>query len=87
MLDEGLIFTGEVLESTVYKVKHGYPIYTTGYEGRLQALVDFFGKFSGVHSIGRQGSFSYHNTHVSMKMGYDLARKIEQEQASYSKNK
>jgi protoporphyrinogen oxidase len=77
LVDEGLLRAGDVLERHVYKVAHGYPIYSVGYEGDLrEALAGIATAAVNVHTIGRQGRFAYVNTHVAMKMGYDLARRL-----------
>jgi protoporphyrinogen oxidase len=76
LLAEGLITRNDVLEKNSYKIKHGYPIYSVGYENHLEHLENFLAQYRGIYSIGRQGSFSYHNTHVSMKMGMDLGENL-----------
>jgi protoporphyrinogen oxidase len=77
LVDEGLLRAGDVLERHVFKVAHGYPIYSVGYEADLrEALAGIAAAAVNVHTIGRQGRFAYVNTHVAMKMGYDLARRL-----------
>jgi protoporphyrinogen oxidase len=77
LVEEGLLREDEVLERHVFKAEHGYPIYAVGYEEDLRATLAGVARAAdNVHSIGRQGRFAYVNTHVAMKMGYDLARRV-----------
>lgn len=77
LVAEGLIRADEVIERHVFKTAHGYPIYAVGYEADLRAALDgLAAAVDNVHTIGRQGRFAYVNTHVAMKMAYDLARRV-----------
>jgi protoporphyrinogen oxidase len=75
---DGLLTEADVLESHVFKAEHGYPIYRVGYEQHLASVLAGIARYENLFTIGRQGRFAYVNTHVAMKMGYDLARQIAQ---------
>ena len=53
-----------------------YPIYRVGYEQQLATALAELEKYENVFTIGRQGRFAYINTHVAMKMGYEIARDL-----------
>jgi protoporphyrinogen oxidase len=74
---EGLFSGKDVLEAHVFKVEHGYPIYRLGYENHLKKALAGLEEITNLHTIGRQGKFAYINTHVAIKMGYELAKKIQ----------
>ena len=73
---ENLLDLAHVKEAHVFRTRYGYPIYHLGFENDLTAVQELLGNLPNVHSIGRQGQFAYINTHIAMKMGYDLARQI-----------
>lgn len=77
LADEGLLNPDDVLETHVFKAEYGYPIYRVGYEAALKSTLDGIASYQNIHTIGRQGRFAYINTHIAMKMGYEVARKIE----------
>lgn len=77
LVEENLLSEADVLESHVFKTMYGYPIYSVGYEKALKATLDGLKTITNLHTVGRQGRFAYVNTHIAMKMGYEVARKIE----------
>ncbi|MEZ6014956.1 MAG: FAD-dependent oxidoreductase [Planctomycetota bacterium] len=76
LVADGILAHGDVTSTHVFKAEHGYPIYRVGYEERLATALREVAALQNVSSIGRQGRFAYINTHVAMKMGYDLARDL-----------
>jgi len=71
---EGLIDRTQVLDSCVYRYNEAYPIYDVGYANHLKKVQDYLAAIPNLASVGRQGSFLYVNTHVTMRMGMDAAR-------------
>ncbi len=76
LYEENLLTPADVLEAHTFHAEHGYPIYTVGYEKNLDTVLTGLSQYENIHSIGRQGQFAYVNTHIAMKMGYEVARKI-----------
>jgi protoporphyrinogen oxidase len=76
LVADGILAHGDVLSTHVFKAEHGYPIYLVGYEERLATALRELAARPTVSSFGRQGRFAYINTHVAMKLGYDLARDL-----------
>lgn len=76
LVADGILAHGDVMSTHVFKAEHGYPIYRVGYEERLATALREVAALANVSTIGRQGRFAYINTHVAMKMGYDLARDL-----------
>jgi len=74
---DGILAREDLIQAHVFKAEHGYPIYEVGYEARLATALAEVRSLENVATIGRQGRFAYINTHVAMKMGYDLARDLE----------
>ncbi|HEX9640168.1 MAG TPA: FAD-dependent oxidoreductase [Candidatus Krumholzibacteria bacterium] len=79
LVGDGFLEQSDVIETHVFKAEHGYPIYRVGYEEHLAKTLAGIGELENVASIGRQGRFAYVNTHVAMKMGYELARRMTTE--------
>lgn len=73
---EGLITRGEVVDSVVFRTRHGQPMYTLGYENALKTLLDAVEGLTNAVTAGRQGRFAYINTHVAMKMGLEAADRL-----------
>ena len=74
---EGLLTESDVLETHVFKTEFAYPVYSLDYEAALATVLGEVSKHENLHTIGRQGRFAYINTHIAFKMGYDVARKID----------
>jgi len=76
LLRENLITRQEILEVHVYKYKHGYPIYSKGYEENLDNLLDYISKIKNLETAGRQGLFQYINGHIAIQTGFNAAEEI-----------
>jgi protoporphyrinogen oxidase len=77
LMDEGLCRREEVVSSTVLKAEHAYPVYHLGYENELRELRNYLDRdFPDIYLVGRQGTFTYINMHVAMKMALDAAKQI-----------
>jgi protoporphyrinogen oxidase len=66
----------KILNSTVVKVSKCFPVYETGYQERLEIIIDFLKGIKGLHPIGRYGAFKYNNQDHSILMGLLAAEKI-----------
>lgn len=66
----------KILNSKVVKVSKCYPVYETGYQERLDIIIDFLKGIKGLHLIGRYGAFKYNNQDHSILMGLLAAEKI-----------
>lgn len=73
---EALVRSDEVVEAHVFRSAHAYPVYTLHYEKHRQTLLDAIEETTNMETAGRQGRFSYVNTHVAMKMGYEAADRL-----------
>ncbi len=76
--DELIIKREEVIENHVFKAPNAYPIYLLDYEKKLETVFNWIDGISNMQSIGRQGAFSYVNSHIAMKMAYNAADNIIQ---------
>jgi protoporphyrinogen oxidase len=76
LLREGLVRQEEILEVHVFRSAHAYPVYSLHYETHRQTLLSALEKTANLETAGRQGRFSYINTHVAMKMGYEAADRL-----------
>ena len=77
LVDEGLLQEADVVERHTFKTPFAYPIYSIGYEAALSTVLKAVAGYANLHTIGRQGKFAYINTHIALKMGYELARTID----------
>ncbi len=75
---EKIINRDEIIDSHVFKAPNAYPIYLLGYEKNLETVFNWIDGISNMQSIGRQGAFSYVNSHIAMKMAYNAADNIIQ---------
>lgn len=73
LLREGIIERSEIASAHVFRARHGYPVYSLGYEKNLEVLLGVFEGLENARTAGRQGRFQYVNTHVAMRMGADAA--------------
>ena len=76
--NEKIILRKEIIESHVFKAPNAYPIYLLNYEDNLETVFNWINSISNLQSIGRQGAFSYVNSHIAMKMAYNAGDKIVQ---------
>jgi len=76
LVREGLVREDEILQTHVFRSAHAYPVYSLHYEGHRQTLLDAVERMANLETAGRQGRFSYINTHVAMKMGYEAADRL-----------
>ncbi len=76
--NEKIISREEIIESHVFKAPNAYPIYLLDYEKKLETVFKWIDRISNLQSIGRQGAFSYVNSHIAMKMAYNAADNIIQ---------
>ena len=62
-LDElGLAPRDNLLDATVQRVPHAYPIYRVGYQEHLANTRHFLAQFENLHLLGRTGTFFYMNS-------------------------
>ncbi|NNC90717.1 MAG: FAD-dependent oxidoreductase [Akkermansiaceae bacterium] len=73
---EGLCSPVEVVEHHLLRARHGYPVFSRGFEPHLAAAEDFLGTFRNLRSTGRQGAFTYPNMHGAMRMGARAAEQL-----------
>jgi protoporphyrinogen oxidase len=76
LVREGLITKEEIVEIHVFRSAHAYPVYSLYYERHRQTLLEAVERTANMETAGRQGRFSYINTHVAMKMGYEAADRL-----------
>jgi protoporphyrinogen oxidase len=65
----GLIGSAAVRQTSVRKLHRCYPVYERGYRDHVQTIREFLETISGLHAIGRYGSFKYNNQDHSILMG------------------
>jgi protoporphyrinogen oxidase len=62
MHEIGWIRRTDLHKSWVQRIPFAYPVYRVGYEEKLQQVRDYLGQWSGLHLVGRTGSFRYMNS-------------------------
>ena len=58
------------------RVKHAYPVYSLGYEGLMQTVLDWVDSVENLITLGRQGLFAHNNFHHSVMMGRAAAEHL-----------
>jgi len=76
--NEKIVTQNEIMDSHVFKAPNAYPIYLLDYEENLETIFNWIDGIKNMQSIGRQGAFSYVNSHIAMKMAYNAADNIIQ---------
>lgn len=76
LIKEDLIREDEVEDSCVFRYEEAYPIYHVGFQKDIAIVKNHLSSLGNVFTTGRQGNFSYVNTHITMQMGIDCARQI-----------
>jgi protoporphyrinogen oxidase len=66
----------EVEGWTVVRTRQAYPVYDLMYSEKLARIRAFLAQCTGIHIVGRGGTFRYNNADHSIEMGLILARRI-----------
>jgi protoporphyrinogen oxidase len=72
----GLMKSAEVAEGKVVRVPKAYPVYDSTYRESLETLRLFFGSFSNLQLVGRNGMHKYNNQDHSMMTAVLAAKNI-----------
>jgi protoporphyrinogen oxidase len=72
----GLVKSIEVAEGKVVRVPKAYPVYDSNYRESLETLRLFFGSFSNLQLVGRNGMHKYNNQDHSMMTAVLAAKNI-----------
>jgi protoporphyrinogen oxidase len=73
---EGLCGSEDVVEINILRNRHGYPVFSLGYEPHYEKVTGYMKGIDNLQSVGRQGGFSFPNMHSAMRMGADAAENI-----------
>jgi len=63
-----------ILDQRVIRLPSSYPVYKSGFEPVLDAILSQLDRFANFRTIGRQGSFNYIGTLDAMDIGYGAAQ-------------
>lgn len=66
----------KILNTKLIKIPKCYPVYETGYQSKMQDVVNWLKPIVGLYPIGRYGAFKYNNQDHSILMGLLAADKI-----------
>jgi protoporphyrinogen oxidase len=61
---------------TVVRTRHAYPVYDLQYAEKLATIKAFVARCSGLHIVGRGGTFRYNNADHSIEMGLLLGQRL-----------
>lgn len=76
LTDTGLIAArGDVIETRMIDVEHGYPVYTHG-RGAIVQRIRAWLEPLGISTIGRFGAWEYVNSDACIRQGLDLAARL-----------
>lgn len=65
-----------IINAKIVKVPKCYPVYETGYQEKLDVIINYLKRYENLMPIGRYGSFKYNNQDHSIYMGLMAAEKI-----------
>ena len=72
----GLVKDKDISEGFVHRINRCYPVYSIGYQKKLEPIMDYLNQMRGLTAIGRYGSFKYNNQDHSILMGILAADNI-----------
>lgn len=67
----------DVLETSVQRISHAYPVLEQGHEADIVALLDYCSRFKNLHLAGRNALFRYAHIHDMFRQGKDAVNLIE----------
>lgn len=67
----------------VIRTRFAYPVYDLAYQSKLSLIQEQFGRYAGLHIVGRSGTFRYNNADHSIEMGILLGRELLGEDADH----
>lgn len=76
MAGTGLVDFSEILQGHVVRMHRSYPVYTRGYNKKMEVIQKAVDDIENVSFIGRNGSFKYNNQDHSILMGLLAAENI-----------
>jgi len=68
----GWIKGEEILDATVVRMSHAYPILEFGFEKKIEKLLNYLKRFENLRLSGRNGKFTYEWIHNMMKTGQEI---------------
>jgi protoporphyrinogen oxidase len=74
--ETGLVGAEDIVDGYVQKINKCYPVYSVGYQKKLEPIINYMNEMRGLTAIGRYGSFKYNNQDHSILMGILAADNI-----------
>jgi len=65
-----------ILDASVFKIPHAYPVYYRGYKEALETVKGYLAIFDNLQTIGRGGMYKYSYMYNSIFTGLMAARNI-----------
>lgn len=75
----GLPVPGQVLDTTLRRLPHAYPVYERGFEAHFRRVEEWVDGLPGIISFGRQGLFAHDNTHHALAMAWAAVRCLRED--------
>jgi len=72
----GLVGHEDTLDASIVRIPRCYPVYSSGYQERLNPVQEYLSGIQHLHVIGRYGAFKYNNQDHSILMGILAAENI-----------
>ena len=76
MSETGLLKGEDITDGYIQRINRCYPIYSIGYQKKLEPIINYLNGMTGLTVIGRYGSFKYNNQDHSILMGILAADNI-----------
>lgn len=74
--EENILEEKDIVEWNILRARHGYPVFTMGFEEKLELVKTHLNQIDGLITTGRQGGFQYPNMHQAMRMGATAAETL-----------
>jgi protoporphyrinogen oxidase len=74
--DIGILGPSEILDWRHILLPNAYPVYSIGFEARVEAIIDEASQVKNLVLLGRNGTFFYSHLHNQMRFARDLIESI-----------
>ena len=76
LINNNIIDSNKIINSTTRKIEYAYPILSIGLKDNINKVLSYLGQFKNFHLIGRSAQFKYLHTHDLFKYANNQVEKI-----------
>ena len=76
LINNNIIDSNKIINSTTRKIEYAYPILSIGLKDNINKVLSYLGQFKNFHLIGRSAQFKYLHTHDLFKYANNQVEQI-----------